>query len=316
MASRDIQAAIKEFSGLSAEQTKRKILAQQNGDEETEEPENHGNTGLPFGLCKKHGIALPDNATPRDAWEALKGIGIYPPWTDKGGGSSGGLHKDGKPKGTLKEGNASKKVSVDDLHPATIANVAPGVPMSFEQANQGRVNPHFKTGEKYGENCQTCVVCYEARLRGYDVEALPYGAVPQMRELARNTSLAWIDPITNEPPKYIFNQNANTPKRLKAFLETTIEKGARYTMQFHWKGKGAGAHIVSVDRQADGTLRLYDPQSGRVYTGGMVNRLLNEIKFSTSHYGMKFSLPPKILRVDNMKFNSYYVDKIMKRSEK
>ena len=33
-------------------------------------------TKLPFGLCKKYGIDLPDDATPRDAWDALKGIGI------------------------------------------------------------------------------------------------------------------------------------------------------------------------------------------------------------------------------------------------
>ena len=33
---------------------------------------NGGNTGLPFGLCAKYGIKLPDGATPRDAWEALK----------------------------------------------------------------------------------------------------------------------------------------------------------------------------------------------------------------------------------------------------
>lgn len=43
-----------------------------------------GNTGLPFGLCKKYGISLPNNATPRDAWSALKGKGIYPPWTAEG----------------------------------------------------------------------------------------------------------------------------------------------------------------------------------------------------------------------------------------
>ena len=42
------------------------------------------NTGLPFGLCKKYGISLPNNATPRDAWNALKGKGIYPPWTAEG----------------------------------------------------------------------------------------------------------------------------------------------------------------------------------------------------------------------------------------
>lgn len=34
------------------------------------------NNKLPFGLCKKFHIALPDNASPRDAWQALKDNGI------------------------------------------------------------------------------------------------------------------------------------------------------------------------------------------------------------------------------------------------
>ena len=43
------------------------------------EPETGGNTGLPFGLCKKYGIETQKNWTPRDAWNALKGeLGIDP----------------------------------------------------------------------------------------------------------------------------------------------------------------------------------------------------------------------------------------------
>lgn len=53
---------------------------------EDEAKKKRGNTGLPFGLCAKYGISLPENATPREAWDALKGIGIYPPWTKEGAG--------------------------------------------------------------------------------------------------------------------------------------------------------------------------------------------------------------------------------------
>lgn len=51
---------------------------------EQEENKAHGNTGLPFGLCMKYNIPVSKTWTPRDAWNALKGIGIYPPWTEKG----------------------------------------------------------------------------------------------------------------------------------------------------------------------------------------------------------------------------------------
>lgn len=43
-----------------------------------EDKKNSGNTGLPFGLCKKFGVPLSKDATPREAWEALKGVGITP----------------------------------------------------------------------------------------------------------------------------------------------------------------------------------------------------------------------------------------------
>lgn len=48
-------------------------------EEAEEDKKTHGNTRLPFGLCARYGIELPDNATPRMAWEALKGqTGLTP----------------------------------------------------------------------------------------------------------------------------------------------------------------------------------------------------------------------------------------------
>ncbi len=40
--------------------------------EEEDEHGSHGNTRLPYGLCKKYHIDLPNDATPRQAWQALK----------------------------------------------------------------------------------------------------------------------------------------------------------------------------------------------------------------------------------------------------
>lgn len=61
---------------------------------------SHGNTGLPFGLCKKYGIELPKNATPRMAWNALKDRkGVFPPWTKKG--QSSGIYSEEESKEKL-----------------------------------------------------------------------------------------------------------------------------------------------------------------------------------------------------------------------
>lgn len=38
----------------------------------------HGNTRLPFGLCRKMGIKIGDGWTPRDAWDALAEKGVTP----------------------------------------------------------------------------------------------------------------------------------------------------------------------------------------------------------------------------------------------
>lgn len=40
--------------------------------------ESHGNTRLPFGLCKRFGIEIGAGWTPKDAWDALAGKGITP----------------------------------------------------------------------------------------------------------------------------------------------------------------------------------------------------------------------------------------------
>lgn len=38
----------------------------------------HGNTKLPFGLCKKYGIEYGEDWTPKDAWDALASKGVTP----------------------------------------------------------------------------------------------------------------------------------------------------------------------------------------------------------------------------------------------
>lgn len=77
-----------------------------------------GNTGLPFGLCEKYGISLPENATPKQAWDALAEKGIAPPWTERGKGQyEGGKHNEGAVKTeseTKIEGDGSAKSSRTD----------------------------------------------------------------------------------------------------------------------------------------------------------------------------------------------------------
>ena len=70
--------------------------------------------------------------------------------------------------------------------------------MTHEQANGNMPNPNYKVGirDEYSINCQSCVVAYELRRRGYDVETLGriFGDENNIpNKLAFHSELAWKD---------------------------------------------------------------------------------------------------------------------------
>lgn len=71
---------------------------------------SHGNTKLPFGLCKRFGIEVGADWTPRDAWDALAGKGIT---------AEGAYErlKEGKDPGTPEESEKSESVEPAKVEP-------------------------------------------------------------------------------------------------------------------------------------------------------------------------------------------------------
>ena len=199
----------------------------------------------------------------------------------------------------------------EPLFPKEIAGVKRGKMMTRDEANGGKPNPNFKQSHGYQINCQSCVVTYEARLRGYNVQTLPNTKGSMLDKLSRQTNMAWIDPATGKHPAYIFDEAANTVKKFYDFIEKTVETQKRYTLQFSWKGRSRSGHIISMDRDEQGALRLYDPQTGQTYTGKQINAYLGRLKFTMSIGGVKVSTPPKILRVDDKMFNLDMVNHIL-----
>jgi SPP1 gp7 family putative phage head morphogenesis protein len=199
------------------------------------------------------------------------------------------------------------------MYPEELAGIKRGKPMTRKEADSGDANFYYGTNDGYGINCQTCVVSFEARLRGYNVTAKPNTKGSMLEELSYNTSLAWIDPKTGTQPKYILpdfelRQNTHQPEEYLGFLHRRIKPKERYTFQFGWKYSRSG-HIVSLDRDSKGLLRIYDPQIDKTYTGDdeIMNYLLR-IKITSGR-------PPKILRIDNLGFNKQVVDYIFQESE-
>ena len=171
---------------------------------------------------------------------------------------------------------------------AALLGVKQGEDMTFEEANDLRGNPNFerkfvpdpngryvdKNGErfskngkykkKYTVNCQSCVVANELRRRGMDVEAL--GNTKEREStpyiLSTHTELAWLDDKGNTPKSertYGFDYHATMTN-----LNTLTEAVGRYHIKWQWSR--GGGHIITCERLADGTLRIYDPQTGQVIT--------------------------------------------------
>lgn len=217
---------------------------------------------------------------------------------------------DGGAKDGLKEVTGNDIID-NPLFPAEIAGVKRGNLMTREDANGGRPNPNFSKGGGYRINCQSCVVSFEARLRGYNVQTLPNTKGSKLAELARATNMAWIDPATGQFPAYIFDDAATTVKKFSDFLEKTVEAQKRYTLQFSWKGRSRSGHIISMDRTEEGVLRFYDPQTGKTYIGQDATNYLKQLKYTMSVGGMKIPARPKILRIDDKQFNLDMVNHIL-----
>lgn len=200
--------------------------------------------------------------------------------------------------------------------PKTIGGVTRGDPMSRDEADNKNANPKYMKEKGYDTNCQSCVVAYEARLRGYDVEAKSRYGNEAAGMVAHNSTLAWIDPETGRPPKLIKNsKDVKTSKQCKEWIEETVKPGERYTFEHEWKGRAYYGHIICVDRNPSGKLRFFDPQDGKTMMGADIDNYLSGVKVAhTYRSGWRkgqTSSRAGLQRIDNLQINPGYADGIM-----
>lgn len=186
--------------------------------------------------------------------------------------------------------------------------------MNHDDANELKGNPNFTLGGGYHINCQSCVVAYEMRRRGYDVEANQNtrrkGNIPY--ELSYTTEKAWLDDNGNVPKKqraggrYVdgYKTKSKTFKVMMSEFEDMTSTPGRYHIDFGWKSSRNSGHIITMERFKDGTMRVYDPQCGRVITD-----------FKTYAKKFKLSTGIRILRVDNLRGNPHYVSGATKKRQ-
>ena len=189
-----------------------------------------------------------------------------------------------------------------------VLGIKKGSEMDFEQADGNKPNPNYIKNRAYQINCQSCVVAYELRRRGFDVEAFGntgQGCIPY--KLSYDTNLIWIDPNTGEKPEktkvsgnsgITARGNVRTNKKLleKNFQKATKEVG-RYHITVVWNQYSG--HIFTAERLPDGTLAVYDPQTGDSHCWERY------LKALSARYGIA------IQRVDNMLVNTELIGEVV-----
>ena len=227
----------------------------------------------------------------------------------------------GQPNGLYSDPNYDELIERINNRRPQIANVSPGDNMTFEQADSGHVNPNYGMDFGYSINCQSCVVTFEARERGYNVQVLPCTKGSALEHLSHDPRMAWIDPKTGKHPDYIYDNNRRTPEAYLDFVNEVVKPGNRYTIQFAWKGRGHSGHIVNIDRTPNGLLRIKDNQRSSREKSEWIGDFavldyLSRVKYEdTSLFGGTTPCVPQLLRIDNMDFDFSVVNGIMKGAE-
>lgn len=195
-------------------------------------------------------------------------------------------------------------------HPASLAGVTKGPDMDFSKANNQACNPYFQKvndyvtykledgtveqNRAYSINCQSCVAAYEARRRGYDVEAMPNmkdnHGITGPTTLSRDTVSAFRNKETGVPPDVIhLNKFAD--------LKRVIKAGERYHVVYRHP---VGAHIVTAEKDQNGAVFIYDPQTGN--------------RFTTHAYEGSTRVDIKAYRVDNCDIAEDIQNNVLTRS--
>ena len=213
--------------------------------------------------------------------------------------------------GSLLDNLKSKSDDADEYQKNNyFGEVEKGREMTFTEADSGNVNPNFDECEGFQCNCQTCVVVFEARLRGWNIEAMPFKDDSNADELSINTNLAWIDSAGNHP-EYIYDTTANSVDSVYKFIDETVKPGERYTLEGMWKGLFNCGHIISVFREKTGNLVFYDPQVNKIYN----ERSFKEDILSNMQKGITPDSNIKLLRIDNLAIDKNFMDPLVRRSE-
>lgn len=194
--------------------------------------------------------------------------------------------------------------------------VMQGKIMNFTEADQQKGNPHYSDpdaeNEGYLINCQTCTMTYELRRRGFPVEALPNKDNEFYEVWCPKNNLTWNDRFLNtdgsRPIKTRPSVLHDTITDKVGFIENSTKEAGRYELYLPWKdkkGEKLSAHVIIVERQKDGNLLWFDPQSGKHGASKVFNEFLKKAK----------PVGISVLRIDDKIINPKFSERFRKASK-
>lgn len=149
-------------------------------------------------------------------------------------------------------------------------------------------NPHYDESKKYEQNCQRCVVAYEARRRGFDVTAKPASLADEPAKHASHEK-GWANVFENGRDS-LCNIYGSTPDEIKGNIDAVMKScgnGTRAVIEIH---TGNSGHVF-IAEHINGKTHYIDPQ-----TSERDVEYIFELGISANR--------TKLLRTDNKKFTS------------
>ena len=209
-----------------------------------------------------------------------------------------------------KHANFSDAVKKNNRELSNVLPILQGRIMNFTEANGSKCNPKFsvENAEKLGyyHNCQTCTVAYELRRRGFNVEAMSNKGNEFYEKWCVKEKFDWRDRfLTGDGKRANYEWSAgikDTGLAKLKFIEDKTAAQGRYEIYCQWEGRIDG-HVFIVERQKNGNLLWYDPQTGE--HGGVFNDYLKKMR--------RFEIG--VMRIDNKVVNPRFAGRFKKVSE-
>ena len=271
-------------------------LRDDNNTNETEEAKGSvGNTRLPFGLCAKYHISLPSDATPRDAWNALRrGVGLTPDKVyaelkkeKEGTSEKKEESKNIKSREEVLNTNESLKTICDNCEEMGVESI---YPTEKQYKSDEEIIKQIAGGDLTRGSCMSAALAYAGCKAGFYITDFRggdscYAVAHYWRE-----TFKIFDGETTE---------ANNGYTATEEVLQKMEEGKEYILV-------SGKHAAVV-RKKDGLNEYLELQSPNAEENKFKPLTKLELKHrfgtqaSRSVYGMKLTLPAGIIPIDNIK---------------